>query len=79
MRAAQELYDSFMNSVNKTQKEISQFKEEYTSDKTKSIIHKGAESRKANPQGIKPWRATDDPNWATQQHANDLKPTRAVR
>jgi hypothetical protein len=54
--------------VEDTGKEIADFKKAYTSEKTKSILQRGAESRKANPLGIKPWNASDDPNWTTPRH-----------
>ncbi|KAK4447042.1 hypothetical protein QBC34DRAFT_142443 [Podospora aff. communis PSN243] len=61
----EELYANFMKSLEGTTKEIEDFKKAYTSEKTKGAFQRGTESRKANPQGIKPWRASDDPDWTT--------------
>ncbi|KAK0623638.1 hypothetical protein B0T14DRAFT_426052, partial [Immersiella caudata] len=61
----QELYANFNKSVEDTAKEIEDFKKAYTGEKTKGAFQRGTESRKANPQGIKPWRASDDPGWTT--------------
>ncbi|KAK3944225.1 hypothetical protein QBC46DRAFT_350639 [Diplogelasinospora grovesii] len=54
---------SFMESVQDTNKELSDFKQAYTSEESKKIFQKASESRRANPKGIKPWRARDDPDW----------------
>ncbi|KAK0711672.1 hypothetical protein B0H67DRAFT_298503 [Lasiosphaeris hirsuta] len=71
------LFTSFKKSVESTQKEISSFKEAITSEKSRKVFQKASESRRANPKGIKPWRARDDPEWTSRkrQKLTELQPT----
>lgn len=59
------LFSSFAKSVAETNNELNDFKAAMTSEESKSVFEKANESRQANPKGIRPWRATEHPDWTT--------------
>lgn len=46
-------------------KEISDVRTALTSEESTKLFDEVNASQQANPKGIRPWRATDDPNWTT--------------
>lgn len=63
----QNTFAAFSNAVQDTGKEIRQFKDAIRSTETEKVFSMANESRRANPMGIKPWRARDDPEWTTRK------------
>ncbi|KAK3340066.1 hypothetical protein B0H65DRAFT_550566 [Neurospora tetraspora] len=63
----QNTFAAFSNAVQDTGKEIRQFKDTIRSSETEKVFNMANESRRANPMGIKPWRARDDPEWTTRK------------
>ncbi|KAH8879849.1 hypothetical protein GQ53DRAFT_21988 [Thozetella sp. PMI_491] len=59
----QALFSSFTMSVQESRTQLADFKECITSEKSQKVFRYASESRRANPKNIKPWRATDDPDW----------------
>lgn len=56
---------TFKNSVAGARKEITDFKSVLTSEESKKLFDDANVSRQAKPKGLRPWRASDDPNWTT--------------
>jgi hypothetical protein len=52
-----------MAAVKGAQEAITRFKDTYTSEESEAIFKKASDSRRANSLGIRPWRASDDPDW----------------
>jgi hypothetical protein len=46
-------------------RELADFRTEMTSELTKKILEEAGASREAKPLGIRPWRATEHPDWTT--------------
>ncbi|KAB5557884.1 hypothetical protein GE09DRAFT_92087 [Coniochaeta sp. 2T2.1] len=59
------LFSSFRRAVGDGSKEISEAKAALTSGESKKMLEEADGSRKTDPKGIRPWRATDYPNWTT--------------
>lgn len=49
--------------------EVGDFKDKMAEDGTKEILEYAEKSRSDNPKGIRPWRASDDPDWFTPNPA----------
>lgn len=45
-------------------KDVSEFRQQITSEESKKVLQYAEQSRSRDPKGIKPWRASDDPEWA---------------
>ncbi|OIW34102.1 hypothetical protein CONLIGDRAFT_569981 [Coniochaeta ligniaria NRRL 30616] len=58
-------FSSFKKSVADAHKEIADIRAALTSEESKKLLDEANASRLAKPKGIRPWRATDDPNWTT--------------
>jgi hypothetical protein len=56
---------AFKISLAGARKEVSELKVAVTSAESKKLVDDADVSRQANPKGIRPWRATEDPNWTT--------------
>ena len=69
--SAQVLFGSFTQAVQESQAQLSDFKETISSDKSQEVFRYTSDSRRANPNGIKPWRARDDPNWSEPKTSRD--------
>lgn len=54
-----------MQSVESTNKEIASFQEAIQGLQTDGVFSKAGLSQKANPKGLKQWRATEHPDWAS--------------
>jgi hypothetical protein len=54
-----------MQSVESTNKEIAAFQEAIQGLQTDGVFTKAGFSQKANPKGLKQWRATEHPDWAS--------------
>ncbi|KAK1769067.1 hypothetical protein QBC33DRAFT_513311 [Phialemonium atrogriseum] len=63
--SSEELFASFVKSVTETSKELADFKEAMMSEESRKVFEQANQSRKANPKGIRPWRAVEDPDWTT--------------
>ncbi|KAK3505317.1 hypothetical protein B0T13DRAFT_485948 [Neurospora crassa] len=63
----QNTFAAFSDAVQDTGKEIRQFKDTMLSSESEKVFNMANESRRANPMGIKPWRARDDPEWTTRK------------
>lgn len=62
-----------MKSVDSTNKEIASFREALVGMQSDKLFVRVMESQKANPKGIKQWRARDDADWA------NIKPNKRAR
>lgn len=61
--AAEETYQHFIKSVNAAHQEIKDFGDLYHNKESQKALTHAKKSREANPMGIAPWRAKDDPHW----------------
>ncbi|KAL2760934.1 hypothetical protein ACRALDRAFT_2063677, partial [Sodiomyces alcalophilus JCM 7366] len=57
------LFHSFSDSVAASYQEVQEFTELKRNEKSRQILEHAAQRRKEEPGGIKPWRATDHPDW----------------
>ncbi len=57
------MFASFTGAVQESKTQLAEFREAIKSEKSQKVFRHAAESRRANPKGIKPWRAKDDPDW----------------
>jgi hypothetical protein len=53
-----------MQSVDRTNKEVSGFQSTLSALQTDGVFAKATLSRKENPKGLKQWRAAEHPEWA---------------
>ncbi|KAK4235493.1 hypothetical protein C8A03DRAFT_46397 [Achaetomium macrosporum] len=60
----QAAFAAYMQSVNSTTKEVAGFREAVRGLQSDGIFARASASQQANPKGIKPWRAQNDPDWA---------------
>ncbi|KAK1983887.1 hypothetical protein LZ30DRAFT_622521 [Colletotrichum cereale] len=58
-------FDSFMESVAAAKKKVHDFQDLRKSDEITKIMNHVAERRKEESNGIKAWRTTNHPDWAT--------------
>lgn len=63
--SAEAYFSAFTQSVATTRKEIQDFKDALAAEESKKVFAHAAASKRAKPQGIKPWRYSDDPEWTT--------------
>jgi|SRR3569833_164841 len=61
---AEILYNTCRSSVNAAMNEVKEFKQLMTSSDTQNDFEHAEQSRQKNPTDIKPWRASDEPDWA---------------
>ncbi|KAI1105678.1 hypothetical protein F4804DRAFT_303688 [Jackrogersella minutella] len=59
----QEVYEGFVKAVDAARTQIKDFGALYNSDESKKVLDQAKKSRDANPNGIKPWRYRDHPDW----------------
>lgn len=62
-RIAEQVFSTFKAAVVAAQTEIKDFGELYNSDESSKVLEQARKSREAEPNGIKPWRHKDDPDW----------------
>ena len=62
---AQAAFAAYMQSVDGTNKEIASFQEAVHGLQTDGLFAKASASQKANPKGLKQWRASEHPDWAS--------------
>jgi hypothetical protein len=62
---AEALFASYKQAVVTAKKEVADFKAEMTSETSQKIFEETRASRQARPLGIRPWRATEHPDWTT--------------
>ncbi|KAL1878825.1 hypothetical protein VTK73DRAFT_7478 [Phialemonium thermophilum] len=59
----EELFSSLKHAVLETKGDLDEFRDAFTNEESRKIFDQANESRKANPKGIRPWRALDNPDW----------------
>ncbi|KAG4440440.1 hypothetical protein IFR05_004084 [Cadophora sp. M221] len=57
------LFCEFSKSANTANQEVQEFRRLMTAEDTKEVLEQAKTSRAENPKGIKPWRATEHPEW----------------
>ena len=62
---AEILFQTIKTATHTAFNEVGEFKNKMAEDETKEILEYADKSRNENPQGIRPWRASDDPDWFT--------------
>ncbi|SPQ26093.1 6d3ccb14-ee1a-42d0-928e-d950a3592cf4 [Thermothielavioides terrestris] len=60
----QAAFAAYMQSVDRANKEVASFREALVGLHSDGVFAQAGASQKANPKGIKAWRARDDPDWA---------------
>ncbi|ORY68566.1 uncharacterized protein BCR38DRAFT_423640 [Pseudomassariella vexata] len=55
--------ENFATVVLNTTTELRDFKTLYTNEESKRVLEQARKSREAQPKNIKPWRASDHPDW----------------
>lgn len=61
--AAEVMFSAFMKAVNDAQDDLREFTTLMRDDTTKQVFALADKSREENPNGIKPWRHRDHPEW----------------
>ncbi|RKU44204.1 hypothetical protein DL546_002138 [Coniochaeta pulveracea] len=59
------LFNSYRQAIGTANKNLADFRTEMTSETTQKILDDARASRQARPLGIRPWRATEHPDWTT--------------
>jgi hypothetical protein len=62
---ADALFSSYREAIVTANKDLADFRTEMTSERTRKILEEARASRQARPLGIRPWRATEHPDWTT--------------
>ncbi|OLN85501.1 hypothetical protein CCHL11_08093 [Colletotrichum chlorophyti] len=62
----QEKFEAVMASVATAKKEVQDFQDHRKTDAIAKIMEHAEKRRKEEPDGIKPWRATDHPDWTVK-------------
>ncbi|KAH7393431.1 hypothetical protein BKA64DRAFT_87637 [Cadophora sp. MPI-SDFR-AT-0126] len=57
------LFREFSKSANTANQEVQEFRRLMTSEDSKKVMEQARKSRAENPKGIKPWKASDHPDW----------------
>ncbi|KAH7321765.1 hypothetical protein BKA65DRAFT_464130 [Rhexocercosporidium sp. MPI-PUGE-AT-0058] len=57
------LFREFSKSANTANQEVQQFRRVMTAEESREVMEQARKSRAENPKGIKPWRATEHPDW----------------
>ncbi|KAK0099865.1 hypothetical protein ONS95_013307 [Cadophora gregata] len=61
------LFREFSASANSAIQEVQEFRRLVTSDDSKKVMEQARKSRAENPKGIKPWKASDHPDWLRRE------------
>jgi hypothetical protein len=64
--AAETFLQNFSTSAKQAKEEVQRFRELMTDAQSKKFLEQAKKSRADKPQGIKPWRATQHPDWLTR-------------
>lgn len=62
---ADALFSSYREAIVTANKDLADFRTAMTSERTRKILEEARASRQARPLGIRPWRATEHPDWTT--------------
>ncbi|KAH6715529.1 hypothetical protein BKA61DRAFT_356496 [Leptodontidium sp. MPI-SDFR-AT-0119] len=57
------LFREFSKSANTANQEVQEFRRLMTAEDSKEVLEQAKKSRAENPKGIKPWMATEHPEW----------------
>lgn len=68
---AQAKFNSFIEAVDAANKDLQDFQDLRKSPEMTKIMNHATERRKQEPNGIKPWRVTDHPDWMTVDPKQD--------
>jgi hypothetical protein len=68
-RQAEEALQRFQAEIVKSNNQLDEFRKLYTSEESRKIFEYARKSRDADPKGIKPWRASDHPDWCFPDEA----------
>ncbi|PMD28379.1 hypothetical protein NA56DRAFT_640030 [Hyaloscypha hepaticicola] len=60
------LYREFSKSTSTANQEVQQFRKLMNDEESLKVLEQARKSRAENPNGIKPWRVTEHPDWATR-------------
>ncbi|KAJ0387450.1 hypothetical protein COL922a_002272 [Colletotrichum nupharicola] len=58
-------FASFIKSVEAARKEVQDFQDLRKSEQMTKIMNHASQRRREEPNGVKPWRATEHPDWTT--------------
>ncbi|KAF4848642.1 hypothetical protein CGCSCA4_v004846 [Colletotrichum siamense] len=58
-------FASFIKSVEGARKEVQDFQDLRKSEEMTKIMNHASQRRREEPKGVKPWRATEHPDWTT--------------
>ncbi|KAE9374446.1 hypothetical protein N431DRAFT_481655 [Stipitochalara longipes BDJ] len=60
------LYRDFTRSTKTANQEVQQFRQLMNDEESLKVLEQARKSRAENPNGIKPWKVTEHPDWATR-------------
>ncbi|PMD49183.1 uncharacterized protein K444DRAFT_622743 [Hyaloscypha bicolor E] len=60
------LYHEFRRSTSTANQELQQFWKLMNDEESLKVLEQARKSRAENPNGIKPWKVTEHPDWATR-------------
>lgn len=66
---AESLFNEFSSAAKTATHEVSEFKHLMKAEESIKVFEQAKKSRAENPQGIKPWRVTEHPDWLTREKA----------
>jgi hypothetical protein len=64
--SAETLYREFKRSTSTANQELQQFWKLMNDEESLKVLEQARKSRAENPNGIKPWKVTEHPDWATR-------------
>ena len=65
--AAESLFREFAKSASAANQEVQEFRKLMNDEESNKVLEQARKSRAENPNGIKPWRVTEDPLWLTRE------------
>jgi len=63
---AETLFREFSRSASTANKEVQEFRRLLNDEESNKVLEQARKSRAENPNGIKPWRVTEHPDWLTR-------------
>jgi hypothetical protein len=63
---AETLFREFSQSASTANKEVQEFRRLLNDEESNKVLEQARKSRAENPNGIKPWRVTEHPDWLTR-------------
>ena len=64
---AETLFHEFSASSSTANKEVQQFRRLMNDEESLKVLEQAKKSRAENPNGIKPWRVSEHPDWLTRE------------